>query len=160
MITKQNLWFVTLFSLIVILSVYYINLDSNDIAVMNSATSYEDVVINEDDSLVAIKVSEDEAYLEKLVNYQDILLDSTKTLDEKNDAYENIQVMNEEKALKEKIQNMIMEDFSLNSVVSLNKNDINITISSTKHDKSLANEIISKVQENFNEQKYITIKFK
>ena len=89
MINKQNLWFITLFSLILILGIYYVTM--GDDALKDLTTEIEDsaqVSVNASDIIVALRVEEDEEILQAMQNYQDILLDDTATLEEKNDAYD------------------------------------------------------------------------
>ena len=61
MINKQNLWFLTLFSLILVLSVYYITMP-NDLLVNNvkdkvTTNSKSKTTVKETNSLVAMRVS-------------------------------------------------------------------------------------------------------
>ena len=65
MIKKQNLWFLTLFSLILVLSVYYITMP-NDLLVAKNAvtakktTAKEETTVKESDNLTALRVSKEE----------------------------------------------------------------------------------------------------
>ena len=74
MINKQNLWFLTLFSLILVLSVYYITMP-NDLLIASNSTEQkennteddtkeedQDTIsdVDEADSLTALRVSLDE----------------------------------------------------------------------------------------------------
>ena len=65
MINKKNLWFLTLFSLILVLSVYYITMP-NDLLISNKkdekvvSTRNEKTKIEETSSLVAMRVSLEE----------------------------------------------------------------------------------------------------
>ena len=67
--------------------------------------------------------------------------------------------LNENKGLEENIESKLKEKFSYDSFVKINKDQINIVISSTKHDKMIANSIIKEVQSMFDTKKYITVKF-
>ena len=67
--------------------------------------------------------------------------------------------LNENKGLEENIESKLKEKFEYDSFVKINKDQINIVISSTKHDKLIANNIIKEVQSMYNNKKYITIKF-
>ena len=67
--------------------------------------------------------------------------------------------LNENKGLEENIESKLKEKFEYDSFVKINKDQINIVISSTKHDKLIANNIIKEVQSMFDTKKYITIKF-
>mgnify|MGYP000678846966 FL=1 len=165
---KQNLWFITLFSIILVLSIYYISMPSNILEEYNNSNtntnetnnSKETVsTINEETSLVALRVAADEELLTKLTNLQNTITDKEKTVMEKNNAYEELMTLNENKGLEENIESKLKEKFSYDSFVKINKDQINIVISSTKHDKMIANSIIKEVQSMFDTKKYITVKF-
>ena len=165
---KQNLWFITLFSIILVLSIYYISMPSNILEEYNNSNpntnetnnSKETVsTVNEETSLVALRVAADEELLTKLTNLQNTITDKEKTVMEKNNAYEELMTLNENKGLEENIEAKLKEKFSYDSFVKINKDQINIVISSTKHDKMIANSIIKEVQSMFDTKKYITVKF-
>lgn len=162
MINKQNLWFVTLFSLILILGIYYINIDDEVQSVLKAEetnNTKEVIEITESDILVALEVENDEEKLALMEEYQNILLSSESTLKEKNDAYENMQQLNNTKEEETKIKNLIKDKFNLNSFVKLKDNTISIVIASNDHNNEKANNIIRSVQELYNEEKYITVKY-
>jgi stage III sporulation protein AH len=162
MINKQNLWFITLFSLILILGIYYVSIDDDVKSVLKTEdviTSTPVIEITESDALVALEVEKDEEREAMLEEYQDILLDTSKTVSEKNDAYENIQKLNTSKTEEEKIKKLIKEKFDLNAVVKIRDNTINIVVIKNDHDSNLANQIIRSIQELYQEEKYITVKF-
>lgn len=162
MINKQNLWFVTLFSLILILGIYYVSIDDEVTSVLKAEEkeqTKEIIEINESDLLVALEVESDEARQALMAEYQEILLSSTSTLKEKNDAYENIQKLHDCKSEEIKIKNHIKEKFSLESFVKIKDNTISIVITSKDHNLEKANSIIRSVQELYQEEKYITVKY-
>ena len=162
MINKQNLWFITLFSLIMVLSIYYLTMGEDTFAslnVNNNEAEKTDVVISESDTLVALKVADEEALVTKMEELQDILLSSTATIEEKNKAYDELQNINKNEAFKEAITKKIKDEFKLDSYVSIDGDNIKVTIASEKHDTALANRIIRSIQSLYQEDKYITIKF-
>ena len=160
---KQNLWFITLFSIILVLSIYYISMPSNILEeYTNTKNDNSDTTVNEitpSTSLVALRVASDEELLNNINNLQNTLTDKEKTVAEKNNAYEELMTLNENKGLEENIESKLKEKFEYDSFVKINKDQINIVISSTKHDKLIANNIIKEVQSMFDTKKYITIKF-
>ncbi|MBE6154142.1 MAG: SpoIIIAH-like family protein [Firmicutes bacterium] len=162
MINKQNLWFITLFSLIMVLSIYYLSMSNDTLSTLNvSSTNNEatELVISESDTLVALKVAEEEAYVAKLEELQNILLSNTSSLQEKNDAYNELQNMNKNESKKEEIEKIIKENYKLDSVVSINGTNIKITVASKTHDSKLANNIIRSIQSLYDTNMYITVKF-
>ena len=162
MINKQNLWFVTLFSLILILGIYYVSIDDEVASVLKAEDSNKTnqvIEITESDVLVALEVESDEEKQTLMEEYQNILLDSESTPEEKNNAYESMQKLNNSKADENKIKELIKEKFSLNAFVKISDNTISIVVSSKEHNTELANKIIRCVQELYKEEKYITVKF-
>ena len=165
MINKQNLWFITLFSLILVLSIYYVTMiDTNETlaTISESITKEEEktsVEVDEESILVALRVAEDENVLAKMEELQTILLDETATVQEKNDAYESLQALNSTKGKEQEIEKLIQEEFSLNSFVKITEDKISITIASNDHSAKIANDIILKVQSLYENRMYITVKF-
>lgn len=162
MINKQNLWFITLFSLILILGIYYVSIDDDVAQVLKTEevnNESEVIEITESDVLVALEVENDTEKQALMEEYQNILLDSESTLEEKNVAYENMQKLNDSTANENKIKEIIKEKFSINSFVKIKENTISIVVSDNKHDNEKANSIIRSVQELYDEEMYITVKF-
>lgn len=165
MINKQNLWFITLFSLILVLSIYYVTMiDTNETlaTISESITKEEEktsVEVNDSSVLVALRVAEDENVLARMEELQTILLDETATVQEKNDAYESLQALNSTKGKEQEIEQLIKEQFSLNSFVKITEDKIAITIASDEHSTKIANDIILKVQSLYENRMYITVRF-
>lgn len=163
MINKQNLWFITLFSLILILGIYYINIDDEVTAVLKteeaSTENAEVIEITESDVLVALEVENDEEKQAMMEEYQNILLDTESTLEEKNTAYENMQKLNNSTSNENKIKELIKEKFKYNSFVKIKDTSISIVIAEKEHDTEKANSIIRAVQDLYEEEMYITVKF-
>lgn len=162
MINKQNLWFLTLFSLIMVLSIYYLTMSQDTLSTLKVGTVNDkvtDVVITENDTLVALKVAEEEAMVAKLEELQGILLNETATLEEKNKAYEELQDLNKNASSKEAIQKLIKENYKLDSYVTLDGTNIKVTVASKQHNAELANNIIRSIQEMYDKNMYITVKF-
>lgn len=161
MINKQNLWFVTLFSLILILGVYYVSMPKDTLTVFSGNTEDDTTTIevNDSDVIIALKVEEEEKILAEMENAQQILLDKSATISEKNEAYETLQLLNSQKGKVLEIEKLIKENFKLDSCVKIDKNKINIILSSPDQGSEVANNIINSVQKLYTNQMYITIKF-
>ena len=164
MINKQSVWFVTLFSLILVLSIYYVTLNDSSLQNIlnhfeNDSSSFVNVNVEENSLLVSLRVQEDENVLKQIEDYQSILLDSTKTSEEKNNAFNSLMALNQKKTEEEKIEKKIKEEFQLDSFVKIKKDTISIVIASKEHNSTLANQIIRSVQNLYQEEKYITVKF-
>ena len=167
MINKKSLWFLTLFSLILVLSIYYITMPSelllttNTSNLLNEEKEQEEVNIDveESDLLVALRVESDEKMTSEIEELQLILTNADSSVDEKNKAYEKIKELNEVRGEEEKLENQIKENYKLDSFIKIKDNQIQDTINSSKHDGSLANNIMRTIQSNYDESKYITVKF-
>ncbi len=160
MINKQSLWFLTLFSIILVLSVYYVAMPNNTLAtIKENNTEVQTINIDNSDSLTALRVQNDEEIESTMQELQSILLNEKTTLEEKNTAYEKIQNINSNKGKEESIEKLIEKDFSYKSFVKIDKDKISVTISNKTHDVKLANDIIRKIQEQYTNKMYITVKF-
>lgn len=160
MINKQSLWFLTLFSIIMVLSVYYIAMPNNTLAtIKESDSTFETINITETDYLAALRVENDEEIESTMNELQSILLNEKSTLEEKNTAYESIQNINTNKGKAESIEKLIKDNFGYKSFVKITNDNINVTISNKTHDIKLANKIIRSIQSLYTNKMYITVKF-
>ena len=160
MINKQSLWFLTLFSIIIVLSVYYIALPNNTLATINEIeTNTKDVTLENVDSLTALRIESEEEIESTINELQSVLLNEKSTVEEKNKAYESIQDINTNKGKCERIEKLITDNFEFKSFVKIDNDKISITISNKKHDKELANKIIRLIQKEYSNKMYITVKF-
>ncbi len=157
---RQNLWFLTLFSLILILGVYYITLPSDIFSKkgVKNVSKNIDVEVSESNKLVSLRVERDEKISSVMSELQEKIVSSTST-EEKNSAFEELQVLNLAKGKETYLEDKILNNFKINSFVEINNDNINVTISSKEHNSNLANEIMRSVQEEFEDKKNITIKF-
>ena len=143
MINKRSLWFLTLFSLILVLSVYYVTMPSE--LLIGTTEKEETQTVSTDESssesaeLVALRVEAEEQMLDEIT--------------------EKMQDLNKNKGVEETIENKIKKEFSLSSFVNIDGNNISVTVDSSKHDKALANKIMRSIQEEFSEPMTISVKF-
>lgn len=158
---KKNLIYVSLISLILILGIYYISIPNNMIETVEPtiSESIDNTSTDEISSLVGLRVENEEMVIAKLEDLQNTITDTSKTMEEKNIAYEQLKNLNQLKGKQEEIEKLIKKEFNFDSFVKINEDQINIVISNNNHNKELANNIIKKVQSMFKEKKYITIKF-
>ena len=161
MINKQSIWFTFLFSVILVLSIFYISMNENDLSeyIKNVDTTDTALVVNESTELVALRVQSDEEMMETITELQDIILSETADVQAKNDAYDNLMNISNNKTNEEKMEKIILQEFDNDAFVKINGNNITIVIDSSKHDYALANQIIRRISEEFKSDKYITIKF-
>lgn len=158
---KQNLWFLSLFSIILILGVYYITLPSEIFNNMKSNTVNKevDIKVSEEDNLIALRVERDEKIATTMSELQNKITSSSSTSEEKNIAFEELQVLNLAKGKETYLEDKIKNNYKINSYVEINADNIKVTISSTEHNKKIANDIMRSIQEEFEDKKNIIIKF-
>lgn len=165
MINKRSLWFLTLFSLILVLSIYYITMPSELLLTTNKTNTEENnnteptISIEKSDLLVALRVESDEAMSKQIEDLRLVLTNVESSVDEKNKAYEKIKELNDTRGEEEKLETQIKENYKLDSFVKINENGISVTVNSSEHSESLANNIMRTIQSNYEESKYITVKF-
>ena len=166
MINKKSLWFLTLFSLILVLSIYYITMPSELLLTTTKENIKEEkkekevnVDIEESNLLVALRVEADDQMTKQIEDLQLILTNAESSVDDKNKAYEKIKQLNDNRGEEEKLESQIKENYNLDSFVKIDNNQIQITINSSEHSENIANNIMRTIQSNYEESKYITVKF-
>ena len=173
MINKQSIWLLTLFSLILVLSVYYITMPSELLLTNNSdyitkETSKEEdstvdssnVTVEESDILSAMRVEADETLLEQLDSLKLIMMDKDATVEEKNQAFDKMKELNINKAEEKELEKKIEETYKLKTFIKRDGDKIKVVVNSDKHDTQLANNIMRSIQENYENKMYITVQFK
>lgn len=165
MINKQNLWFLTLFSLILVLSVYYITMP-NDL--LSKAVSTEEKenkkekveeTVEEISSLTAMRVSLEEERQGIMDDLQEQLTSDTISSEEKNNAYEQLKYLNTLQSKEEELEKQLKKEFKLDSFVKIDNTNISVVCVSSKHDNALANDIMRLIQSGYENKMYITVKF-
>lgn len=163
MINKQKLWFLTLFSLILVLAAYYIAIPENSLSSLieseNTKSSATNINIEENDALATLRIADDEEVLSQMENLQSVLTDSKSNADEKSNAFEKLKNINLNKGKEDTLENKILNKFNLKSFIKIKDDQINVTISSKEKSYKNANDIIRTIQEEFKEKKYITVKY-
>lgn len=171
MINKRGLWFLTLFSLILVLGVYYITMPSEMFLTTNSDYNEKkedkkddegsNVVVNikESEILSALRATANEEMLKELKELKVILTNSDTSIEEKNNAFNKMKEINANRGLEEKVEKKIEEEFKLKAFVKITGNQIRVVVASDKHDNTLANNIMRSVQSEFENKMYISVKF-
>lgn len=166
MINKQNLWFLTLFSLILVLSVYYITMPNDlltkAVTVEEDGSKQKEKVkdtVEEVSSLTAMRVSLQEERQDVMDELQEQLTSDTVSSEEKNNAYERLKYLNSIQSKEEELEKKIKKEFKLDSFVKIDNTDVSVVCVSSKHDSKLANNIMRLIQSEYEEKMYITVKF-
>ena len=155
---KQNIWALTLFSLILVLSVYYITLP-NEYEVSNDEAKVTINEIEENKVIETLKIESNENKTKKEKELHEILTKEDASKEEKNNAYEELKALNILKSKEEEIELKIKDKFNLDNYVEINEDEIKVVLIKNDHNEKIASEIMDFVQESFEEKKYITIKF-
>lgn len=163
MINKQNLWFLTLFCLILVLSVYYVTMPS-ELLLTNSAIENENnnmptVTVTESEILTALRVEADSQMQDELEDLRFILTNIDSSIEDKNEAFDKMKELNKNRGEEEKIETKIKEKLNLKTFVKINGDQIRVVVDSKEHDETLANNIMRLIQEEYNNKKYISVKF-
>lgn len=162
MINKQSLWFLTLFSLILVIGVYYVTMPNELLKTKNSLEKVSKEVtveVEESDMLVALRVERNEKLEVAMEELSVLLTSETTSIEEKNNAFEELKLLNLTKGKEVELEEKILSEFKIKSFIEINNDQIKVTISSKEHNASLANEIMRVVQNEFKEKMYITVKF-
>lgn len=174
MINKKNLWFLTLFSLILVLSIYYITMPSELLLTNSSSYATDDskssksktektkttVKVEESDAITALRVTSDEELNDELAALKVVLTDTKSSTEEKNKAFEKMKELNMNKGEEEKLEEKLEEEFKYKTFVKIDGDQVKVVVNSKKHDTSLANKIMRTVQSNYENKMYITVQFK
>lgn len=169
MVNKQNMWFLTLFSLILVLSVYYVTMPNELLLTNNSNVSDSDdekeeateaTVSVEESSLVEMMKVEDESSVQETINeLNQTLTNMDVSIDERNKAYEELKNINEVNSLEETLESKLGDKYACKTFVKINGEQIRVVLEIEDGSKELANEIMRLVQAEFDSKKSISVQF-
>lgn len=166
MINKQKIWFLTLFSLILVLSVYYITMPSELLTTAKTTdtsskttTKKDTTEVSETDVLTALQVERDEERAALAAEYNEILTNKDTSTEEKSNAYDGLKEIDEIKAKEEELKNKLKKQLKLDSFVKVDGVNVSVTIKKEDHDYSLANNVMRLIQEEFKNNVYVSVKF-
>ena len=160
---KQNLWFLTLFSLILILGVYYITMPTDllkpEKEVVEKANNIDNDAVEEVGPLVAMRVNLEEERQKEMNVLQEQLVSEELSSEEKNNVYEKLKYLNELQGKEEAIEKSLKNEFKLDCFTKIDNSNVNLVCISNTHDMQLANNIMRAIQKNYKNKLYITVKF-
>lgn len=164
MINKKNLWFLTLFSLILVLSIYYITMPNELLITNNGNIDLEDntdkeVNIEESSIISALKVEDNNLVLESINELKEKLTNKDITVEEKNQVFEELKSINKNSSLEETIESKIKSTYSFDNFVKIDNDQIRVVVGAKDHNVELANNIMRLVQSEFNKKMYISVEF-
>ena len=97
MINKQSMWFLTLFSLVLVLGVYYITMPNEFLSgtvTKDNMTKEVNASVTEGDKLVALRANRSEEVESEKEKLETILTKEDATPEEKNSAFEELKLLN------------------------------------------------------------------
>ena len=161
MINKKNLWFLTLFSLVLVLSVYYVTMPK-ELLLTNNSETIESTNINiEESSIVETLKQEDNTNtLEEINKLKETISNSETTAVDKNEAFDTLKILNQISSKEELLEEKVKNNYNLDSFVKIDGDQIRVVIDSDEHTNTLANDIMRTIQSNFDTKQYISIQFK
>ena len=162
MINKKSLWFLTLFSLILVLSIYYITMPNELLLTNNSnyqKTEKTNATIEESDTLSAMRVTLDEERQKEIDKLQKEMENKNITSEEKNNHYEQIKYLTELSSKEEDLEQKLKKEFKITCFVKIDNDNISVTTNEKEDSPTLANNIMRSIQEEYENKVYITVTF-
>lgn len=166
MMNKKNLWFLTLFSLVLVLSIYYVTMPDDLLAASTTGVSSqgiteEDIAVDVEasDAIAALKVEDQTKTSDTLNELQEKLTDAFTSSEEKNQVYEQIKTLNTNNGLEETIEKKINSEYQCEAFTKIENTSVKVVVDNCENSKSLANNIMRLVQEEFDNKMYISVQF-
>lgn len=186
LLKKQTVWLLTMLSLVVVLSVYYITSPeqkSNDITAagqksqgqMNkakniskqtgakSSSADSNAVVtaasgNDDFDAIRMQLEDDRS--KQIDELQSEIASTDLPADKRSDAYDQMQKLNETAQKEEMLETLIKTMGYDDALVQADGSKVNITVKSKKqHSPSAANDIIQLVKKEIGETNYVAVEF-
>lgn len=162
MFSKKNLWFLTLFSIILVMAVYYISTPLSDDALVSKEVESGDsssLDVDSSSAISSLRVSRDESLENEVNGIKSILMDTTTSSEEKSDAYEALKELNSNKGKEEALEALIKKNFNYENFVKIDGSNVKVVVDTKEHSYELANKIMTAVQGEFEKKVYITVSF-
>ena len=166
MMNRKNLWFLTLFSLVLVLSIYYITMPNDLLAASTSSKSTVSkanvtdtkakVSKTESDAITALKVEDEAKTKDTLSELQKKITNKDSSTEDKNKAYEEIKNINNNSGVEE---NKINSQYNCEAFAKIDDGNVKVVVDKCENSKTLANNIMRLVQEQFSDKMYISVKF-
>ncbi len=169
MMNRKNLWFLTLFSLVLVLSIYYITMPNDLLAASTSSKSTVSkanvtdtkakVSKTESDAITALKVEDEAKTKDTLSELQKKITNKDSSTEDKNKAYEEIKNINNNSGVEENIEKKINSQYNCEAFAKIDDSNVKVVVDKCENSKTLANNIMRLVQEQFSDKMYISVKF-
>ena len=161
MINKKNLWFLTLFSLVLVLSIYYVTMPSEIFDKELENKVKDNTVVNTDEStlVAALKVEDDTEVMNQINKLKEKLTDNSITTEEKNTVFEELKLLNNRASKEETLEVKIKEVCNCENFVKIDGDNVRVILDSSDNSVSTANKIMRLVQNEFDDKMYISVKY-
>ena len=159
MINRKNLWFLTLFSLVLVLSVYYITMP-NELLVSNNGENIDNIKVEDSNIIETLKQEDNNNTLSELNKLKATIADSKTSTEDKNKAFDAMKLLNQISSKETLLEEKVKNTHNLDSFVKIDGDQVRVVINSKDHTKTLANDIMRTIQANFDTKQYISIQFK
>lgn len=161
MINKKNLWFLTLFSLVLVLSIYYVTMPNElfDTNIKGTSVDNTNTKVEEVSVVAALKVEDDTLVMDKINKLKEKLTDTSISTDEKNTVFEELKLINKNSSKEETLEVKIKELCSCENFVKIDGDNVRVVLDSSDSSTSSANEIMRLVQKEFDDKMYISVKY-
>ena len=159
MINRKNLWFLTLFSLVLVLSVYYITMPK-ELLLTNNDSEIDKPKVEEVSLIETLKQEDNSVVLEEINKLKATISDDKVSSEDKNKAFDSLKLLNQISSKEELLEEKIKNIFDLDSFVKIDDDQIRVVVDSDTHTSTLANDIMRTIQSNFDTKKYISVEFK
>ncbi|WP_373892739.1 SpoIIIAH-like family protein [Virgibacillus natechei] len=173
MLKKQTVWLLTMLSLMIVLSVYYMTSDSEDIAYIDDGQSDQGETVTTDSSEAEVEdeagvedinnVGQDELFTTMRMEVQDdrsmkkdrltdVVASSTASSDEKDQALKDIDVLEEATTKESILEEQIIGAAAYQDVLVRSDDDkVHVHVKSDSLSESEANNIMQMVRDEFGE---------
>lgn len=187
LLKKQTVWLLTMLSLVVVLSVYYITSpeqNGNEMTVMNQKekeqTNKKQVAVNKketsktdtknkntvvttvagDDEFEALRMQLEDERSQQKEDLQSEIASTDLPAGKRSEAYDQMQKLNETAQKEEMLETLIKTMGYDDALVRADGEKVNITVKSKKkHTAAAANDIIQLVKKEIGETNYVAVEF-
>ena len=118
-----------------------------------------EVSITESNAISALKVEDTANTNDAIKELQAKLTDTTTSTEEKNDVYEQLRTINTNSGLEETIEKKINNNYECSAFTKIDDTSVKVVVDECENSKSLANNIMRLVQEEFDKKMYISVEF-
>ena len=162
MINKKNLWFLTLFSLVLVLSVYYITMPKELLLTNNEETIDDNVnmEVKETNIIETLRSEDNATTIDEINKLKATISDNTITTDKKNEAFDALKLLNQVSSKEELLEEKVKNALNLDSFIKIDGDQIRVVVNSNEHTNTIANEVMRTIQQNFDTKQYIVVQFK